>query len=501
MTVINSPVHSKIGCRLLSLAVAIRQAATALALRAGTRFTKSGHGNAACFAAILLWAVGFLTFSSMAFAQISYDTGDDTFFAHSQTSPFWISGQANFIFQWHPRFAAQYSGPNSFERASEQAASEVLTLYTGVQIGNRTEALVDIESAGGSGLSQTLGLAGFTNADAVRSPSLDEAPYFARAELHQVIALSDDNERVERTPLSLLRMLPERRIDLYLGEFSLVDFFDYNSVASDSHSQFMNWTVVDTGAYDYAANTRGYTWGGVIDLADRWWTFRFGEALLSKRANGMTLQKNLQNAHSENFEFEVRPHLLPGRESAVRLLTFMNYANMGDYHHAIDLFLAGKTPTPEIGAHPQQVALKYGFAMNAEQEFTDDLRGFVRAGWNEGQHESWNYTEVDQTVAFGADLRGKLWSRPRDKFGIAFVGNGISHNHREYLALGGLGFLLGDGKLTYGPEKVMESYYNFPIPILRGFFGAFDIQYIDNPGYNRARGPVANLSARLHVEL
>src|SRR5579884_4239895 len=153
MTVINSPVRSKIGCRLLSLAVAIRQAATALALRAGTRFTKSGHGNAACFAAILLWAVGFLTFSSMAFAQISYDTGDDTFFAHSQTSPFWISGQANFIFQWHPRFAAQYSGPNSFERASEQAASEVLTLYTGVQIGNRTEALVDIESAGGSGLS------------------------------------------------------------------------------------------------------------------------------------------------------------------------------------------------------------------------------------------------------------------------------------------------------------------------------------------------------------
>jgi hypothetical protein len=155
----------------------------------------------------------------------------------------------------------------------------------------------------------------------------------------------------------------------------------------------------------------------------------------------------------------------------------------------------------EIAAHPQQTALKYGFAINAEQEFTEVLRGFIRTGWNEGQHESWNYTEVDQTVAFGGDLRGTLWRRPRDKFGVAFVGNGISRNHREYLKLGGLGFLLGDGRLTYGPEKIVESYYNFPLPIYHGFFGALDIQYVDDPGYNRARGPVLVLGARLHIEL
>jgi hypothetical protein len=135
---------------------------------------------------------------------------------------------------------------------------------------------------------------------------------------------------------------------------------------------------------------------------------------------------------------------------------------MGDYHQAIDLFIEGKTATPEIGAHPQQTALKYGFAINAEQQVTEDLRGFVRAGWNEGQHESWNYTEVDQTLALGGDLQGTEWHRPRDKFGVALVGNGISHNHREYLALGGLGFVLGDGRLTYGPEKIVETYYNFP---------------------------------------
>jgi hypothetical protein len=295
--------------------------------------------------------------------------------------------------------------------------------------------------------------------------------------------------------------LPSRRVDIYVGKFSLVDFFDTNSVASDSHMQFMNWTVVNTGAYDYAADTRGYTWGAVIDLVDRWWTFRFGEALLSKRANGMTLQKNLQNAHSENFEFELRPSLLSGRPTVLRLLAFTNYANMGAYHQAIDLFLERKTPTPQITAHPQQTALKYGFAINAEQEFTADLRGFVRAGWNEGQHESWNYTEVDQTLAFGGDLRGSLWHRSLDKFGVAFVGNGISRNHREYLALGGLGFVLGDGRLTYGPEKIMETYYNFPIPVLSGIFAALDLQYIDDPGYNRARGPVVVLGARLHVEL
>jgi hypothetical protein len=155
----------------------------------------------------------------------------------------------------------------------------------------------------------------------------------------------------------------------------------------------------------------------------------------------------------------------------------------------------------EIAAHPQQTALKYGFAINAEQEFTEVLRGFIRTGWNEGQHESWNYTEVDQTVAFGGDLRGTLWRRPRDKFGVAFVGNGISRNHREYLKLGGLGFLLGDGRLTYGPEKIVGSYYNFPLPIYHGFFAALDLQYVDDPGYNRARGPMLVLGARLHVEL
>ncbi len=374
-------------------------------------------------------------------------------------------------------------------------------MYSGFQFDSTTEAILDFESAGGSGLSRVLGLAGFTNLDAVRDPSLSAVPYLARLELRKVIALTSDTFAVDRNPLSMLTSLPDRRVDIHVGKFSMVDFFDLNSVANDSHTQFMNWTVVNNGAYDYAADTRGYDYGAVIDYEDRLWGLRFGEALLSKRANGLNLQKNLQDAHSENFELEVRPVLIRARSTAIRLLSYTNYANMGNYREAVDLFEAGKTPTPDINAHPMRTVLKYGLGINAEQEFTDYLRGFMRAGWNEGQHESWNYTEVNQSAALGGDIRGTVWDRPGDKFGAAFVINGISRRHREYLADGGLGFLLGDGNLTYGPEKMMELYYDFPIPVHSGVFGAIDLQYIDNPGYNRDRGPVVVTGARLHVEL
>ncbi len=448
-------------------------------------------------AVILLCA---LLNSSPALADIDdYTSGGETFFAHSDTLPWWLSAQSNTIFQWHPRFHADYSGPNSLDRLSDQAATEVATLYTGFELSPTLEAIADFEIGGGSGLSNSSGLGGPTNLDATRD--LDGMPYVARLWYRLVIPLSNETVKVDRTPLSILTTLPVRRLDIHIGKFALVDFFDLNSVANDSHTQFMNWTVVNNGAYDYAADTRGYTYGGVIDYEDRSWGVRFAEALISKRANGLNLQKNLQDAHSENYEIEFRPGLIPKRFTAVRLLAFTNFANMGDYHQAIDLFEAGKTPVPEITDHRMQNTLKYGFGINAEQEFTEYLRGFVRAGWNEGEHESFNYTEVNDTVAFGGDIRGTLWDRPQDKFGVAFVGNGLSQRHRQYLALGGLGFVLGDGALSYGPEKIMECYYNFPIPIHSGFFGALDLQYIDNPGYNRARGPVVVPGMRIHIEL
>ena len=413
---------------------------------------------AATAAIVLLCAI--VLPCSNAHAQISHDSGDDTVFAHSDALPWWISAQGNFIFQWHPRFHAQYSGPNSFDHASEQAASAVETLYTGLRLSPTTEAVFDLERAGGSGLSNVAGLAGLPNIDAVRQ--LDGVPYIARLWYREVIPLSSDTIEVDRGPLSQLTTLPVRRLDIHFGKFDLVDFFDLNSVANDSHTQFLNWTVANNGAFDYAADVRGYTYGLILDLEDRLWGFRFGEAMLSRHPNGLNVQKNLQDAHSENYELEFRPPLMEHRRTAIGLLGYANFANMGDYHEAIDLFLARKTPTPEIDAHPRQVSLKYGFGLNVEQEFTDYLRGFMRAGWNEGQHETWNYTECDQTVALGGDLRGTLWSRPQDKFGLAFVVNGISRDHRRYLELVGLGFDLGDGRLSpTAPRKSWSATTTF----------------------------------------
>jgi hypothetical protein len=265
--------------------------------------------------------------------------------------------------------------------------------------------------------------------------------------------------------------------------------------------QFMNWAVDDTATYDYSSDTRGYTWGGLFDIVDDWWTFRFAEVLNSKRPNGITLQKNLQDAHSENYELELQPSLLPGKNTDIHFLAFTNFGNFGDYHEANSLFIDGITPTPDVNDHPERVVLRYGFAFNAEQDISEDLRGFVRAGWSDGQQQAWEYAEVDQTLAIGGDLSGAVWGRSRDQFGVAFAANGISHDHREYLALGGMGLNLGDGALTYGPEKLMETYYNFPVPIYSGVFAALDVQYFDNPGYNRARGPVVVFGTRLHIEL
>jgi high affinity Mn2+ porin len=446
-------------------------------------------------------AGGLLTWTAPASAQIGYDNGQDTVFVHSNTSPVWLSAQINTIFEWNPRFPAQYSSTYSFVNASKAAATTVMTLYTGLQLARNTEILVDGEMAGGSPLSDALGLAGYTNADAQRDPSLAWSPYFARAELHQVIPLSTETNPSERNPLSLITALPARRIDFYFGEFSLFDFFDGNAVAGNDHMQFMNWAVDDTATYDLASDTRGYTWGGLLDFVDNWWTFRFAEVLNSKRPNGIILQKNLQDAHSENYELELQPNLLPDKSTDIHFLAYTNFGNFGDYHQANSFFLDGVTPTPDINAHSGRVVLKYGFAFNAEQDITRNLRGFIRAGWSDGQQQTWEYAEVDQTLAFGGDLSGAIWGRPRDKLGVAFAGNGLSHDHREYLALGGLGLNLGDGALTYGPEKIMETYYNFPLPVHSGVCAALDVQYFDNPGYNRARGPVVVLGARLHIEI
>jgi high affinity Mn2+ porin len=438
------------------------------------------------------------------------DPADDaapTMFRHSETSRFYIAGQANIIFQAHGPFHSPYEGAHSLLSRGEYKTSYVGTLFLGAQLRGdprtETDVIFDVESTGGRGISEAFGLAGFTNLDVVRNPSLGSTPYIARVQLHQIIGLSDKLVEGVRTPFSLATQVPERRFEFHVGKLGLPDYLDINTIGTDSHLQFMNWTVDNNGAWDYAADTRGYTYGIVTEYDDKVWTARYALALMPTVANGIDLVWNLRQASGQNWEFELRKPLFgrllpPDRKSDVRVLGYVNHAHMGLYRVANQAFVSGEDPTPEITKHETYGAVKYGFTLNAEQELTDNMRAFTRFGWNEGQHESFAYTEVDQTFEFGGDYSGRAWSRPYDKLGVAFVSNAIKKDHQAYLKLGGLGFLLGDGTLNYAREDILESYYN--MHAWRGVYYSLDLQYIDHPGYNKDRGPVLVESVRMHVD-
>jgi hypothetical protein len=430
--------------------------------------------------------------------DVSADETVQTMFPHFKEGRLWISGQANFIFQTNPPFYALYSGTNSFQPYYEKATSRVLTLYTGVELTKSIEVLVDVEEAGGQGLSQALGLAGFTNLDVVRNPTIGEAPYLARLMYHQVFALSREKIENARSPLSTFSELPARRLELRVGKFGMADFFDVNSVGGDSHLQFMNWAIDQNGAYDYAADTRGYTWGLILEFQSPKWGLRFAEALLPSVANGQNLVWDLSRSNASNIEFELHRGFLKKKDGIIRLLSYINNANMGIYQVANEQFLNGQVATPDITNHPPQITTKYGFGINFEQVLTNNIVLYGRFGWNNGKTESWAYTEVDQAVQIGAGFRGRLWKRNYDRAGVAFVTDGISSEHARYLSYGGLGFLLGDGGLTYGREQILETYYT--AHVWRGIYLGPGLQYIVNPGYNQVRGPVTVPSFRLHVE-
>jgi hypothetical protein len=467
------------------------------------------------FPAIVILLVSALTWPQRSAAQANAPVASDapvaaeaseetvTMFPHSQTARWWVSGQSNTIFQAHPEFHAAYSGRNSFGPDYAKATSRILTLYTGLRLNHSTEVLVDIEDAAGQGMGNSVGLAGYTNLDVVRIPGegspLSTAPYLSRVIGHEVIALSHKTVEGDRGWMSTFAKLPERRLEFRFGKMSTADFFDANGVGSDSHLQFENWTVDNNGAYDYAADTRGYTYGFEAEYQSVAWAFRFGEMLMPKVANGIDLDWDLRRARAENYELELRPVLLPQHKSVVRLLAYENHANMGDYREAVARYKAGLDPRPIIQNTERQGTVKYGFGFNAEQELPKQLRAFARLGWNEGQHESFCYTEVDSTMEAGADLGGGNWRRKLDKVGLAVVTNGISADHQHYLQDGGLGFLLGDGNLRYGRENIIESYYT--MHVWRGIFVSVDVQRIWNPGYNRDRGPVIVPGLRLHVDL
>lgn len=451
-------------------------------------------------------AIPFRGQESAAAAQtpdsVPLDESTPKMFRHPDSTRWIVAGQANIIFQSHGPFHSPYEGTNSLLGRGEYKTSLLGTIYTGLELSRNprygSDGLLDVEAAGGRGVSEALGLAGFTNLDVVRNPNLGSKPYLAQYMIHQVIGFTDEMGDSERSTTSLETKLPVRRLELFAGRMGLPDFFDTNAVGTDSHLQFLNWTVDNNGAWDYAANTRGYTDGVVLQYTDRDFVALYGVAAMPVVANGIDLQYHLRQGSGQNVEFDLNQSALARRKGAIRLLGYVNHANMGDYRQQNRAFLAGLTAKPDITAHPFTSSMKYGVGLNFEQELTPLLRVYGRFGWNEGEHESFAYTEVDQTFNVGGDYWLKRLGRPYDKVGLTFVSNAIKRDHQAYLALGGLGFILGDGRLSYAREDIVEAYDN--VHAWKGVYYALDLQFIDHPGYNQARGPVLMESVRMHVD-
>jgi hypothetical protein len=434
--------------------------------------------------------------------QSIQDQSDDQstpafFLNHLIRDRFWISGQSNFIFQAHTPFHSPYSGPNSFHGYGENATSRAFTLYTGLRLLRFTEVVANLDEAGGSGLSDTAGLAAYVNADAI-APSVSQAVYLSRAFIHHTVALTPDRIEEEPNPFYLQPSIPRSRLEFFGGRMSLLDFFDVNEVGSDTHLQFTNTAIGNTGTYEVPGDQHGFTVGVMANYQGPRIGIRFAETLLPKIQTGVDLDYNFRHVHSDNLEFDYGTYTLQSYATRFRALVFLNHADLGRYSEANRAYLSGEDSTPDITAHRHPGTDKPGFAMNFEQEAPGNLRFFIRGGWNDGRYESFTFCEMNNTVAFGLDMTGDAWHRKNDRIGSAWVNSGLSSEHREYLALGGLGFELGDGALTYGRESVSETYYTAHVK--GGLYVAAQLSFVNNPGFNRDRGPVIVPGLRAHLD-
>jgi high affinity Mn2+ porin len=402
-----------------------------------------------------------------------------------------IHGQATALPQGNWKFRSPYEGPLSFLPILSYRSTETATLFLDTRLWQGAELIFDPEMVGGTGLSGTSGLAGFPNGEATRVGEIAPTPYIARAFLRQTFALGGDPEKVESGPNQLAGYRDIDRVTISIGKFAAEDFFDDNRYSHDPRTQFFNWSLMYTGAWDYPANVRGYTYGGVIEFNTRYLAFRYGVFAEPSTANGAPIDPHILRANGHIWQADER-YDIDGHPGTIREWAYLNHAHMGKYREA----LAEMPVNPDITA-TQAYRIKYGFGLSWDQELTKDLGVFARAGWNDGQSESWAFTEIDRTVAAGVSLAGTAWRRPQDTVGVAFVANGLSNAHKDYLAAGGIGFIIGDGRLHYGPEEILETYYNWQP---REWLGvAADFQGANHPAYNQDRGPVAIFAIRVHM--
>lgn len=404
-----------------------------------------------------------------------------------------IHFQATSIGQHHGSFPSPYEGENSLPPHPENRASVTATLFLAVRLGWHTDLVIDPEIAGGRGFGQVTGIAGFTNGEIPRVSSATPTLYPARVFLRTVWALGAETVFTEDGVNQPAGKQPVRRFTTILGKFAVTDYFDNNTYSHDPRQQFMNWALMSNGAWDYPADTRGYTIGALEELATRSWSLRLAQVAEPTVANGPRFDTRIDKNRGDTVEFERRYH--PGGHSgALRVLAFANRARAGTFRDAMRT-----GATPDLASTRRNGTLKYGFGLNLEQSLTPDIGVFSRYGWSDGKTESWAFTQIDRSLSGGASIQGKLWKRPHDHIGVAGVRNYLSGDHRSFLAAGGLGFIIGDGRLVhYRPESILEAYYSWRVT--KQFTLTGDLQHVGNPAYNHDRGPVSVLTLRVHWE-
>lgn len=417
-----------------------------------------------------------------------------------------IHFQTTYIYQYKPAFTSPYQSVNSLTGAEEKQNSLTATLYLGARLWKGAEVYINPELAGGSGLSGALGMGGSSNGETFRVGNPAPALYLGRAYLKQTFGIRNKHARKigvlnkQETEADLNQLAgyePKEYIRVYAGKLSLGDLFDNNEYSNSPRSQFMNWSLMNNGAWDYAANTRGYTYSFVAETQIGKTNVKAGIATLPKLANGPKLNTDISQAYAINAEIS-RAINISKRPGNIRLLGFYNSANMGNYQTAVAK--ASIIVAPDVTTTRAFGNTKYGLGLNFDQQLSNTFGMFTRVGWNDGKNETWCFTEIDQTLSIGLSANGSNWKRKNDNTGIAVVVNGLSKDHQAYIAAGGNGFILGDGKLNYAPEVIGEFYYSFK-PLKQGIWFSGDYQYCMNPGYNADRGAVHIFSARLHIEM
>lgn len=403
--------------------------------------------------------------------------------------------QATYVYQRHGSFRALYTGPNSLSPNHEKGYSFSATAYLGWRLGPNTELYFNPEVVEAVALSRLTGLGGLTNGENQKTAGPTPTVYRARLFVRQAWGFGGGKESVESSANQLSGEIDKRRLVVTAGNLAVIDLFDANPYSHDARSQFLNWAFMTHGAYDFAADARGYTWGAALEYYHDDWAIRAGRFLQPRESNGLQLDYRPMGHYGDQVELE-HAHQYGGAPGKIRLLAFRNYARMGNFRDALD-FAVINGGTPDV-ANVRKDQAKYGFGINADQQLNSDFGLLVRASWNDGATETYAFTEIERSATVGVKVIGSKWGRTGDSLFLGVIQNRLSAAHRDYVAAGGLGFFIGDGQINYRPEKIIEAMY--VAKVTRATSAALGLQRIANPAYNADRGPVTVLGARLHLE-